>query len=250
MLLFVVWEEQVANESSGQQQRILGESSDQINLSDGVGLPELEEVLKQKTFTRSEIDHLVELMHSRSVDTAVREEGNKTEAVPLESMLPLNQKEEYPRTPAVENGIKIHPFSTSHATSSVSVEDVASPVQLAKAYIGSRPSKVSPSMLSMQSPTGEDSTLIKGHHFAQKSPVMSVVPRAINHARVYENGFLTPRSRGRSVIYNMARTPYPRVYPDSTPKVCHLLKVYWITMFLTSKLISCFSNFTGCWGWC
>jgi len=45
-------EEQVANESSGQQQRVLGESSDQINLSDGVGLPELEEVLKQKTFTR------------------------------------------------------------------------------------------------------------------------------------------------------------------------------------------------------
>lgn len=58
-------------------------------------------------------------MHSRSVDTAVGEEGNKTEAVPLESMLPLNQKEEYPCTPAVENGIKIHPFSTSHATSSV-----------------------------------------------------------------------------------------------------------------------------------
>jgi len=123
-------------------------------------------------------------------------------------------------------------------------------VQLAKAYIGSRPSKVSPSMLSMQSPTGEDSTLLKGHHFAQKSPIMSVVPRAINHTRVYENGFLTPRSRGRSVIYNMARTPYPRVYPDSTTKVCHLLKVYWIAMFLTSKLISCFSNFTGYWGWC
>ena len=70
-------------------------------------------------FHRSEIDHLVELMHSRSVDTAVGEEGKKTEVVPLESMLPLNQKEEYPRTPAVENGIKIHPVSTSHATSSV-----------------------------------------------------------------------------------------------------------------------------------
>jgi hypothetical protein len=54
---------------------------------------------------------------------------------------------------------------------------------------------------------------------------MSIVPRATNHARVYDNGFLTPRSRGRSAIYNMAATPYPRVYPASRLKVCYLLSI-------------------------
>ncbi|CAJ2673570.1 unnamed protein product [Trifolium pratense] len=208
---------QVANESSGKQQRVRGESSDQINLSAEVGLPELEKMLTHQTFTRSEIDHLVELMHSRSVDTAAREEGKRTEVVPLESVLPRNQKEEYPQTPALENGIENH-VSTPHSTFSISVEGVASPAQLGKAYMESRPSQVSPLMVGSRSPTGEDSTLLKGHHFVKKSPVMSIVPRATNHARVSENGFLTPRSRGRSAIYNMAATPYPRVYPASRLK--------------------------------
>ncbi|XP_045816724.1 nuclear pore complex protein NUP1 isoform X3 [Trifolium pratense] len=208
----------VANESSGKQQRVRGESSDQINLSAEVGLPELEKMLTHQTFTRSEIDHLVELMHSRSVDTAAREEGKRTEVVPLESVLPRNQKEEYPQTPALENGIENHVVSTPHSTFSISVEGVASPAQLGKAYMESRPSQVSPLMVGSRSPTGEDSILLKGHHFVQKSPVMSIVPRATNHARVSENGFLTPRSRGRSAIYNMAATPYPRVYPASRLK--------------------------------
>ncbi|XP_058724373.1 nuclear pore complex protein NUP1-like isoform X2 [Vicia villosa] len=199
----------VANESSGKQQGVVGESSDQTHLSDRVCLPELEKLLKQKIFTRSETDHLIELMRSRSVDTAVGEEGKMTEVVPLESMLHHNQKEEHPQTPALENRIENHLDSTPHVTSSISVEGVASPAQLAKAFMESRPSKASPSVLSLRSPTRDDSTLLKGH-FAQKSPVMSIVPRATNHARVYENGFLSPRSRGRSAIYTMAQTPYPK----------------------------------------
>ncbi|XP_061353684.1 nuclear pore complex protein NUP1-like [Gastrolobium bilobum] len=96
--------------------------------------------------------------------------------------------------------------------------DVASPVELAKAYMGSRPSKVSQSMLGLRNPPREDPTLLRNQHFAQKSPVMSIVPRATTLARVRENGFVTPRSHGRSAIYRMARTPYARVYPISTLK--------------------------------
>ncbi|XP_061358403.1 nuclear pore complex protein NUP1-like isoform X2 [Gastrolobium bilobum] len=100
----------------------------------------------------------------------------------------------------------------------VSIDDVASPVELAKAYMGSRPSKVSQSMLGLRNPPREDPTLLRNQHFAQKSPVMSIVPRATTLARVHENGFVTPRSHGRSAIYRMARTPYARVYPTSTLK--------------------------------
>ncbi|KAI5417226.1 hypothetical protein KIW84_042014 [Lathyrus oleraceus] len=65
---------QVANESPGNQQGAVGESNVQINCSDSDqgGLIELEKLLKQKTFTRSEIDHLTALMKSRTVNAPIR----------------------------------------------------------------------------------------------------------------------------------------------------------------------------------
>ncbi|XP_027367725.1 nuclear pore complex protein NUP1 isoform X2 [Abrus precatorius] len=206
-----------ANESSGRQGGV-GETGIQINCSDGDGLTELEKLLKQKTFTRSEIDHLIELMRSRTVDLPVEEEGKRTEVIPSDPILPGEQKEEYPRTPALENGIDNHLISTPFVNSTVSIDDTASPAELAKAYMGSRPSKVSPSMLGLRSSLREDPTLLKGQRIAQKSPIMSIVPRATTVSRVHENGFVTPRSRGRSAIYSMAQTPYARVYPASTSK--------------------------------
>jgi len=85
--------------------------------------------------------------------------------------------------------------------------------------MGSRSSKLSPSMLGIRSSPREDPTLLRSQNFSQKSPIMSIVPRATTLTRVHENGFVTPRSRGRSAIYNMARTPYSRVHPGSVPKV-------------------------------
>lgn len=52
---------------------------------------------------------------------------------------------------------------------------------------------------------------------------MSIVPKATRHTAAHENGFVTPRPRGRSAIYGMARTPYARIYPTSTLKVCLFL---------------------------
>ncbi|KAK7279079.1 hypothetical protein RJT34_24123 [Clitoria ternatea] len=213
--------EQVTNESSGKQQGAVGEPSAQINCAEsshGSGLTELEKLLKQKTFTRSEIDHLTELMRSRTADLPVGDEGKSTEVVPLDPILPCKQKEEFPKTPAVENRIEKHIVSTPHVTSTVSIDDAASPAELAKAYMGSRPLKVSPSMSGLRRSPIEDSTLLKSQHFTQKSPIMPIVPRTTTHARVHENGFLTSRSHGRSAIYSMARTPYTRVYPASTSK--------------------------------
>ncbi|XP_045819166.1 nuclear pore complex protein NUP1-like isoform X2 [Trifolium pratense] len=214
-------EEAVAEESSGFQQGAGGESNVQINCSDSDqgGLTELEKLLKQKTFSRSEIDHLTALMRSRTVDASVREEEKTPEMVPSESTLPSGQKEEYPKTPIAENRIENHLVLTQHVTSSVPIEDVASPAELAKAYMGSRLSNVSSSMLGVRYPSrGEDPTLLKIENTPYKSPITSIVPRATRQTAVHENGFVTPRPRGRSAIYNMARTPYSRVYPTSTLK--------------------------------
>ncbi|CAJ1976593.1 unnamed protein product [Sphenostylis stenocarpa] len=224
--------------SSGMQQGHVGESGTQINCSADGGLTELEKLLKQKTFSslgskpfshvlplpdryytsRSEIDHLTALMRSRTVDAPVREEEKGTDRVTSEPMLLSGQKE-YPKTPVPENGTENGLTVTPHVISSFSIEDVASPAELAKSYMGSRPSKVSSSISGVQTfALREDPTLLNSEKFPPKSPIMTIVPRTTRYAAVHENGFMTSRSRGRSAIYNMAQTPYARNYPTSILK--------------------------------
>ncbi|KAK7268598.1 hypothetical protein RIF29_21299 [Crotalaria pallida] len=211
----------VSNNSSDKQQGSVGngECDIQINCSDGGGLTELEKLLRQKTFTRSEIDHLTALMRSRTVDASTpnREEEMRTEVVPSKPM-PFERKDDDPVTPIVEKGTENRLALTTYVTSNVPIEDVASPAELAKAYMGSRPSKVSSAMLGVQSPAlWEGPAFLKSENLPLNSPIMSIVPRT-RHAGAHENGFAIPRTRGRSAIYSMARTPYARIYPTSTLK--------------------------------
>lgn len=86
--------------------------------------------------------------------------------------------------------------------------------------MGSRPSKVSPSELGMRGQLGrEEAGLLTNLPFASKSPIMSLTKKSSMSLGAQENGFVTPRSRSRSAIYNMARTPYSRVHPASVLKV-------------------------------
>ncbi|KAG7946372.1 hypothetical protein I3843_14G037400 [Carya illinoinensis] len=187
--------------------------------SDRGGLTELEKILKQKTFTRSEIDHLSALLHSKTVDIHIGDKEKKAELIPRELVVPHDRKEKFPIAQALGNSIGEHLISAPLISSRVLDEDVASPAELAKAYMGSRPLNVSPSMLGIRSRAfGEDSTIISSRPFPPKSPVMSLMPRSSGNVGYTENGFTTPRSRGRSAIYSMARTPYSRVHPASSLK--------------------------------
>lgn len=96
-------------------------------------------------------------------------------------------------------------------------EDIASPAELAKAYMGSRPSKVSPSMAGISSQS--EASNMFGNRIPPKTPIMSLVPRSSSRVQVSENGFTTPRYRGRSALYNMARTPYSRDGLTATTRV-------------------------------
>lgn len=110
-------------------------------------------------------------------------------------------------------------------------EGIASPAQLAKAYMGSRPSEVTPSMLGLRGQAvREDSVFLNRTPFPSKSPTMSLVPK-LSGQRPPENGYLTPRTRGRSAVYSMARTPYSR--PQSTAKVSMLNHDFSILEFAT-----------------
>uniref|UniRef100_A0A6N2LRN3 Nuclear pore complex protein NUP1 n=1 Tax=Salix viminalis TaxID=40686 RepID=A0A6N2LRN3_SALVM len=157
-----------------------------------------------------EIDRLTALLQSRTVDFPTGNEENRPEVIPSRAMVSEGKKELL--TAPVTNGFESGYYSTPIVGSSVLNEDVASPTELAKAYMGSRPSKVSPSMLESRcQPFQDNSTALINHTFTPKSPMMSLAPRSSGCPGVPENYFVTPRSRGRSAIYNMARTPYSRV---------------------------------------
>ncbi|KAL4325670.1 hypothetical protein GQ457_11G006890 [Hibiscus cannabinus] len=177
------------------------------NHTDEGGMAEVEEILKHKTFTRSEIDRLTSLLHSRTVDVPVGKGEMLSKVKPVVS---YDKNEKIPETPVRENGTGNHLISTPVVSSTVLDEDVASPSELAKAYMGSRPQKVSVSMLRSHNhmPTA-DSALLNNKSFPSKSPITSLAPRS-DHVGSPVNGFATPRSWGRSAIYSMARTPYSR----------------------------------------
>ncbi|XP_044461323.1 nuclear pore complex protein NUP1-like isoform X2 [Mangifera indica] len=192
-----------------------------INCHDGPtdghdrGLNELEQIFKQKTFTRSEIDRLTALLRSRTVGEPLDNEQDRSEEIPSNQLAFHERKEPVLNTPVKENGIvRTHNFSPV-----VVDEDVASPAELAKAYMGSRSFKVSPSMLGVRSQAlREESTVLNNSVLPSEAAIMSLVPRSSGHVGVTENGYLTPRSRGRSAIYNMARTPYSQIHSTTTLK--------------------------------
>ncbi|KAL3718116.1 hypothetical protein ACJRO7_003277 [Eucalyptus globulus] len=214
--------EAVRDERDKQQETVLGISREQkvaisevqqpASTSEGGCFTELEKILKQKTFTRSEIDRLTALLHARTADIHVADEGRKSEDLPSKS---FNGKEEVSDIIGQDNG------SESRLTKThVLDEDVASPAELAKAYMGSRPPKVAPSIPGTRTQTiREDSTIFTQSQQALKSPVVSLVPRSSPRLGALENGYMTPRSRGRSAIYSMARTPYSRVLPTPAKSV-------------------------------
>ncbi|KAK8651125.1 hypothetical protein V6N13_140739 [Hibiscus sabdariffa] len=188
-------------------QRANMERGNPSNHTDEGGLAELEEILKHKTFTRSEIDHLTSLLHSRTVDFPG---GNEEMVSKGKQVVSYDKKEKLLETPVRENGTENHLISTPVVSSSVLDEDVASPAELAKAYMGSRPQKVSVSVLrSHNQMPMTDTALLNNKSLLYKSPIRSFVPRS-GHVGSPGNGFVTPRSFGRSAIYSMARTPYSR----------------------------------------
>ncbi|XP_044460946.1 nuclear pore complex protein NUP1-like isoform X2 [Mangifera indica] len=183
-----------------------------INCHDGPtnspdkGLNELEQILKRKTFTRSEFDQLSALLQSRTTEKPLDNEKNRSKVIPSNQLVFHKNKEPVLDTPIKENGI----VSQHNLTPVVIDEDVASPAELAKAYMGSRPSKVSPSMLGVHGQAlREESTVLNNKVLCSASPIMPLVPRS---------SFLTSRSRGRSAIYNMAKTPYSRIHSTTTVK--------------------------------
>ncbi|KAI3862684.1 hypothetical protein MKW92_031380 [Papaver armeniacum] len=186
-------------------------------------IDDLEKLLKEKTFTKDEIDRLTEVIHSRIGESAGN--GKKASGLSTSQKATTQERQELLHMAVQENGMvsqNLHGgVSASTFRSSEIEQDVASPTELAKAYMGNRSSKVSPSTLGLRSQSlREDVSLLTNAPFTPKSHSMSLVPRsAVRFPTVSENGFMTPRPRGRSAIYNMSRTPYSRVHNSGVLKI-------------------------------
>ncbi|GAA0163759.1 hypothetical protein LIER_19550 [Lithospermum erythrorhizon] len=193
---------------------------------DTSGLPELEQLLKNKTFTRSEIDRLTGLLRSRAEDLPVKDDKRGFE---LNPGLGSGRHQEFPATLTINKMESLGPHGAVPDPAVTSGEQnmqkhfedrIASPAELAKAYMSRRPEKLSPSSLGLGGQIAyEDSVPPSNPGYTSKSQLSSLPVNTSAYSRVPENGFTTPRSRGRSAIYNMARTPYSRFHPVIHEKV-------------------------------
>ncbi|KAI3993796.1 hypothetical protein MKX01_002809 [Papaver californicum] len=202
-----------------------GNEGDRLSNSPGdSGVDVLEKLFKEKTFTKAEINRLTEVMHSRTVGESTGN-GKKASGLSTSQKATTQERQELLHMVVQENGMvsqNLHGGVSAPTFRSSEIEqDVASPTELAKAYMGNRSSKVSPSTLGLRSQSlREDMSLLTNAPFTPKSHSMSLVPRsAVRFPTVSENGFMTPRPRGRSAIYNMSRTPYSRVHNSGVLKI-------------------------------
>ncbi|KAI4384097.1 hypothetical protein MLD38_009864 [Melastoma candidum] len=172
------------------------------SIGDG-SLVNLEKILTQRTFSKSEIDRLTSLLHAKKLDSSIASEVKRPE---VSSSGPCNLKDGSSiilrKADGHENRLPVTPVN-------VLDHDVASPTELAKAYMGTRASKMSPSGAK------EDYLSTNISQQPLGLPDMSLIPTSSDQ-RVDENGYIAPKSRGRSAIYSMARAPYARVH-HTTP---------------------------------
>lgn len=182
-----------------------------VNISDTVGISEVEQLLKQKTFTRAEFDRLTKLLLSRTVESGA-----------LEPVIDIQNED----TPVLENRVEapvLHEnFSTDATNVTVAKDDLASPAELAKAYMGSIPSKVSPSSLILRSEVfHEDMTGPTNVPFISNPLKRSAVPRSVIQISgtpgFPENTYQTPKPQGRSNS-PLSSSPYFKARPTSSVK--------------------------------
>ncbi|XP_023528157.1 nuclear pore complex protein NUP1-like isoform X2 [Cucurbita pepo subsp. pepo] len=160
---------------------------DNQNRADRFVMVELEKAMKQKTFTRSEIDHLTALMHSKNVDLP---DVNEEKRVKFISSIPESNRSEFKKIPNSEVRMCRQSFPTPILSSSVLDEDISSPAKIARAYMGSRQPKICPSMPSLRAQgLGENSAGPTSSSFSSKSADMLLVPSSTSQGLKRRSSF-------------------------------------------------------------
>ncbi|CAL9210408.1 unnamed protein product, partial [Musa hybrid cultivar] len=168
------------------------------NNSDSNKVMEFEQLIKQKTFTRK-FEHLTGILHSRTLDSDLPKPDKKL----VEMTVPLPAKD-------IESS-RPHEDITTPANVQAIDDQTASPVELAKAYMGSKFPSVSPSSLRWHRRHifQEHKTVPCNSTYATK-PFDLKGPRSVvrfsGSAEIPDS--VTPTSHDISAMYGMSCSPY------------------------------------------
>ncbi|KAF5482185.1 hypothetical protein F2P56_002774 [Juglans regia] len=181
------------------------------DLSDDMGLSEIERLLNGKKFSRDEVNHLMEILHSRAVDRNPHTTSGRDPAGLVATC-------ETPKTS--------HEEKDSKRALWVRDEVGASPVEIARAYMGNRASEIS---LGFKNTTSEDEiTLLHGDESTAKPFIPSPSPKPPTcwpgSMALDRHDYSTPQSqRSRFGLHNFPRTPYSRtIFSKSKTRITQL----------------------------
>ncbi|XP_021301802.1 nuclear pore complex protein NUP1 isoform X4 [Sorghum bicolor] len=173
-----------------------GEEENMLRNCNDHGGMALEELLKPRTFTRSEFEYLASLLWSKTigVNSLKPEDGN------IGKMIVCDK----------ENGSEHSNLPLDFSTTTYSIDDqVASPAEIAKAYMGSKSSKGSPLRLRLHNPSSMPITSIKASMPQKaKPPTIPLAQGSRLHTSKtsdrLESNYTTPNG----AIYKMSSSPY------------------------------------------
>lgn len=186
------------------------------NAADIDGLSEIEQLLEGKSFSRDEIYRLIEIIHSRAVDLPEQEKKFLSTTAKGDAERPMVALEN-PRKSIEEKQENLNktPWGTSTTPLQSSMQDKvgASPIDIAKAYMGTRTSELGFGSKSLSSkderisPNGDDFALKPYFPSPSRKP-STCWPGAMLQD---QHDYLTPHSeRGRYGLHTFPRTPYSR----------------------------------------
>ncbi|XXG55925.1 hypothetical protein AAC387_Pa03g3475 [Persea americana] len=192
-------------------------------------LAEIEQLLKQKTFSSNEVNLLTEILRSRTTDLPDygREGKTSPDVIPLgeaaeEPLQRGNLRKSVERNQPAQLDSEVMGRTPAPLVQSTIYDEVGtSPIDIAKAFMGSRTSALN---------TTSQSVFLKNERMPPSSDGLvssSAIPSTPLRstmcwpgAMVQEvPGYLTPQTQGRIGLHNLPRSPYHRsVYSRSISK--------------------------------
>ncbi|XP_076953967.1 nuclear pore complex protein NUP1-like [Bidens hawaiensis] len=180
-----------------------------------LGVDQIENMLKGKHFSRDESMRLLEILNSRLADDSKVEGGEKPATVVPQAQ---NKGNALDHEILSTSNIRKHDFETPmpRLQSNIQDEVAASPIDIAKAYMGSRVSELGFNTYSNVSivareQKSSDAFPSKPHFFTPSSKSSTCWPGAMVQD---QRSYLTPQNqRSRYGLHNFPRTPYSRTKP-------------------------------------
>ncbi|KAK6248385.1 hypothetical protein QUC31_019950 [Theobroma cacao] len=193
------------------------------------GFSEIEKLMKGKTFSRDEINRLIEIINSRAVDVPQVDQeskdltlsaGGDKGAIVAQNLRRSTEEKQDDLSKAVLG------LATPIPKPTLRDEIGPSPIEIAKAYMGNRTSELNLGSKSIISNDERPSML--GDEFASEPLVSLPSPKPYTcwpGSMVQDQrGYLSPQiQRGRFGLHNFPRTPYSRtIYSKSKSKFAHV----------------------------